>query len=228
MLRKLGRNQRTRQAINLPAYATADHARSGHPGDGRAASGQTRRHKEYHCRGEREARGPATPSTVQGEDHEPSEHACSNFGFASASFTRTVRRGCFGAERQERCRLVYRRFGLRVRAQCARQDDAGRGRPLFDRHRARDAAEIRLEQPHQGNRGRIQGGRRGSIAHYGTYSVDDGGKALTFNIEVSTFPNFDGTSQKRAFKLAGDQLTYTVTTPSAGGPGNDVVWKRIK
>src|SRR6266700_4124210 len=140
---------------------TADRARRGHPGDGRAASGQTRRHKEYHCRGEREARGPATPSTVQGEDHEPSEHACSNFGFASASFTRTARRGCFGAERQERCRLVYRRFGFRVRAQCARQDDAGRGRPLFDRHRARDAAEIRLEQPHQGNGGRIQGGRRG-------------------------------------------------------------------
>jgi hypothetical protein len=68
----------------------------------------------------------------------------------------------------------------------------------------------------------------GSIAHYGTYTVDDGGKAITFNIEASTFPNFDGTSQKRALKVAGDVLTYTVTTPSAGGTGNDVIWKRIK
>ncbi len=68
----------------------------------------------------------------------------------------------------------------------------------------------------------------GSIAHYGTYTVDDGGKAITFNIEVSTFPNFDGTSQKRAMKIAGDQLTYTVTVPSAPGPAADVVWKRIK
>jgi len=68
----------------------------------------------------------------------------------------------------------------------------------------------------------------GSIAHYGTYSVDDGGKVLTFNIEVSTFPNFDGTSQKRPFKVAGDLLTYTVTTVSTGGLANDVVWKRIK
>jgi hypothetical protein len=69
----------------------------------------------------------------------------------------------------------------------------------------------------------------GSIAHYGTYTVDDGGKAITYNIEASTFPNFDATSQKRALKVAGDLLTYTVTTPSAGGPGgNDVVWKRIK
>ena len=68
----------------------------------------------------------------------------------------------------------------------------------------------------------------GSLAHYGTYSVDDGGKAITFNIEASTFPNFDGTSQKRALKVAGDQLTYTVVTTSAGVPGNDVVWKRVK
>ncbi len=68
----------------------------------------------------------------------------------------------------------------------------------------------------------------GSIAHYGTYTVDDGGKAITFNIEVSTFPNFDGTSQKRPFKVAGDLLTYTVTTASAPGPAADVVWKRIK
>lgn len=68
----------------------------------------------------------------------------------------------------------------------------------------------------------------GSIAHVGRYTVDDGGKAITFNIEFCTFPNWDGTSQKRVLKVAGDQLTYTVTTPSAGGPGNDVVWKRIK
>ncbi len=68
----------------------------------------------------------------------------------------------------------------------------------------------------------------GSIAYFGTYTVDDGGKAITFNIEVSTFPNFDGTSQKRPIKVAGDLLTYTVTTTSAPGPSADVVWKRIK
>jgi hypothetical protein len=57
----------------------------------------------------------------------------------------------------------------------------------------------------------------GSIAHYGTYTIDDGGKAITYNIEASTFPNFDATSQKRALKIAGDLLTYTVTTVSTGG-----------
>lgn len=68
----------------------------------------------------------------------------------------------------------------------------------------------------------------GSIAHFGTYTIDDGGKAITFNIQMSTFPNWDGTSAKRALKVAGDQLTYTVTAPSAGGPPNDVIWKRVK
>ena len=68
----------------------------------------------------------------------------------------------------------------------------------------------------------------GSIAHFGTYTIDDGGKSITFHIKMSTFPNWDGTSAKRALKMAGDQLTYTVTVPSAGGPPNDVVWKRIK
>jgi hypothetical protein len=68
----------------------------------------------------------------------------------------------------------------------------------------------------------------GSIAHTGRYTVDDGGKSITFHIETSTFPNWNGTSQKRPLSLKGDLLTYTVATPSAGGGPNDVVWRRVK
>ena len=68
----------------------------------------------------------------------------------------------------------------------------------------------------------------GSIAHSGRYTIEDGGRAITFHIETSTFPNWNGTSQKRPLSLKGDQLTYTVTTPSAGGAPNDVVWRRVK
>lgn len=68
----------------------------------------------------------------------------------------------------------------------------------------------------------------GSIAHFGKYTIDDGGKSLTFHIEMCTFPNWDGTANKRALKVSGDLLTYTVTAPSAGGQANDVVWKRVK
>lgn len=68
----------------------------------------------------------------------------------------------------------------------------------------------------------------GSIAHVGRYAIDDGGKAITFHIETSTFPNWNGTTQKRALRVKGDELIYTVTTPSAGGPGNDVTWRKVK
>ena len=68
----------------------------------------------------------------------------------------------------------------------------------------------------------------GTIAHTGTYTIDDGGKTLTLHIQTSTFPNWDGTAQKRPFKVSGDTLTYTVAAPSAGGPAAEVVWKRVK
>jgi hypothetical protein len=68
----------------------------------------------------------------------------------------------------------------------------------------------------------------GSIAHFGKYTIDDGGKSITFTPQMATFPNWDGAAQKRALKVAGDTLTYTVTAPSAGGGPNDVVWKRVK
>jgi len=68
----------------------------------------------------------------------------------------------------------------------------------------------------------------GSIAHFGTYSIDDGGKAITFNVEASTFPNWDGKPQKRALTVKGATLTYTVGTPSTGGSPNDVSWKKVK
>jgi len=68
----------------------------------------------------------------------------------------------------------------------------------------------------------------GSIAHSGRYTIEDGGRAITFHIETSTFPNWNGSSQKRPFSVKGDQLTYTVATSSAGGAPNDVVWQRVK
>jgi hypothetical protein len=66
----------------------------------------------------------------------------------------------------------------------------------------------------------------GSIFHYGTISINAAAKTLVFKIETSTFPNWDGAEQKRAFALAGDQLTYT--NPGSGGGTVTAVWKRMK
>jgi len=68
----------------------------------------------------------------------------------------------------------------------------------------------------------------GSIAHYGTYTIDDGGKSITFNIAGSTFPNWDGKPQKRPLKVSGDTLTYAVAAPSAGNKPGEVSWRRIR
>jgi Lipocalin-like domain len=67
----------------------------------------------------------------------------------------------------------------------------------------------------------------GSISYFGTYSVS--GSDLTLRVEYSSFPNWNGTEQKRTnFALAGDELKYTNTAPSVGGPPAVLVWKRAK
>lgn len=67
----------------------------------------------------------------------------------------------------------------------------------------------------------------GSIAHFGRYTVDEKDKSFTFHVETSTFPNWDGTAQKRPFTVSGDELKYTNPAGSAGGRA-DLVWKRVK
>ena len=51
---------------------------------------------------------------------------------------------------------------------------------------------------------------QGSIAYFGTYSVSETDKVITFHLEGSTFPNWKGADQKRFIKLSGDELTWTV------------------
>jgi hypothetical protein len=68
---------------------------------------------------------------------------------------------------------------------------------------------------------------QGSISHFGTYGVNEADKTITFHIQTSTFPNWDGMDQKRPFTLSGDELKYTVPAASGGGTA-EVVLKRIK
>jgi len=67
----------------------------------------------------------------------------------------------------------------------------------------------------------------GSLAYFGTYSVS--GTDVNFHIESSTFPNWNGTDQKRTnVVITADELKWVQPTPSAGGPAAPVVWKRVK
>jgi hypothetical protein len=67
----------------------------------------------------------------------------------------------------------------------------------------------------------------GSIAYFGTYTVDEPSKTVSLKIESSTFPNQLGIDQKRVItSLTADELKYTNTTAS-GGP-IDTVFRRAK
>ena len=67
-----------------------------------------------------------------------------------------------------------------------------------------------------------------SIGMIGTYSVNPADKTLTFRVESATFPNWNGTEQKRLIVTASkDELRYITPTASSGGIGA-VTWKRAK
>jgi hypothetical protein len=58
---------------------------------------------------------------------------------------------------------------------------------------------------------------QGSIAYYGTYSVNEAEKSLTIQIEAGTYPNWIGTTTKRTIVLSEDELTQLNPAGSAGG-----------
>jgi hypothetical protein len=68
---------------------------------------------------------------------------------------------------------------------------------------------------------------QGSIAHFGKYTINEADKTITFHIETSTFPNWNGTEQKRPFTLKGDELKWTTPGASSGGTA-EVVLKRAR
>jgi hypothetical protein len=74
----------------------------------------------------------------------------------------------------------------------------------------------------------------GTLAHFGTYTVNDADKTFSMHIDASSFPNWDGTKQVRKITaLTDDVLTYSVANPSAAGAPGDIaqvelVWRKVK
>jgi hypothetical protein len=67
-----------------------------------------------------------------------------------------------------------------------------------------------------------------SIAMIGTYSVNSVDKTLTFKVDSASFPNWNGTEQKRLLASGNsDELKYVTPTASSGGVGT-VTWRRAK
>lgn len=85
------------------------------------------------------------------------------------------------------------------------------------------ASNSRLDGTQEENKAIVQG----SIAHFGRYTVNEVDKTITFRIETSTFPNWNGTVQTRPFTINGNELKWTTPGASGGGTG-EVILKRAE
>ena len=66
----------------------------------------------------------------------------------------------------------------------------------------------------------------GSSTHYGTMAIDERAAVLVFSIEGSSFPNWEGTTQRRQYTLEGAELQYQVPA-RADGSIPVSVWRRL-
>ena len=69
------------------------------------------------------------------------------------------------------------------------------------------------------------------IAYFGTYTINEAAKTLTFKIIGASFPGWDGTDQTRAISVDASKLVAkpTAPIPSAQGPFVPVVtYSRMK
>lgn len=107
------------------------------------------------------------------------------------------------------------------------------GLAIFDDNGRYALMTSRADLPKFASNNRIEGTpeeykavMQGLISHFGRYTVNDADKTITFFIENSSFPNWNGIEQKRPFTLTGDELKWT-TAGSSGGTA-EVALKRAK
>jgi hypothetical protein len=67
---------------------------------------------------------------------------------------------------------------------------------------------------------------QGVVANFGTWSVSEADKTLSFQLEGALFPSVEGTEGKVSVSLAGDELKLTATNPA--GVKNDIVYRRAR
>lgn len=93
---------------------------------------------------------------------------------------------------------------------------------IFKSERLRFAAGSKAD----GSTDEFKSAVMGSSTHYGTVTIDEKAGQLVFSIEGSSFPNWEGTVQRRQYKLEGRELSYQVP-PRADGSIPVSVWRRL-
>lgn len=97
---------------------------------------------------------------------------------------------------------------------------------IYRQGRLKFAANDKAKGSPEENQSTVQG----SNTHFGRYTINEADSSITFHIDQALFPNWEGTQQKRSFRLAADRLIYIVRTPTTGGVAaiGEVVWRRAK
>jgi hypothetical protein len=93
---------------------------------------------------------------------------------------------------------------------------------------------FRSDRPKFASKNRMQGtpeenaaDLRGSLAYFGTYSVDEAEKTITTVVEGSTFPNSEGETLKRhVTRISADTLIYE-NPATTRGERVEAVWHRL-
>jgi Lipocalin-like domain len=70
---------------------------------------------------------------------------------------------------------------------------------------------------------------QGTNSHFGKYEVDEKDKVIIFKIAWASFPNWEGTVQKRSYNYTSTQIKYVVTNTTQGGVQvmAEVVWEKL-
>ena len=115
-------------------------------------------------------------------------------------------------------------FGPRPRGQLTLTSDGRYSLILMRASLPKFASKSRLKGTADENKEVVAG----SIAHFGRYTIDEKAGTVTFHVESSTYPNWDGEPQTRPFTAKGDTFVYKVAAVSGATGSGEVTWKRVK
>ena len=90
-----------------------------------------------------------------------------------------------------------------------------------------DRAKYAANDRTQGTADEYKATAQGTFTYFGTYTVSEPDRTLDIHVVGSSFPNWNGTDQKRRFAVSADELKLTNPVASTGGT-TEVVWKRAR
>lgn len=94
------------------------------------------------------------------------------------------------------------------------------------RFHQRDVLRFGSDSKAEGSAEDFRSAVMGSSTHYGVVTIDERANELVFTIDGASFPNWEGTTQRRRYTLEGTELRYYVP-PRADGSVPISVWRRV-